>query len=443
LDRPPAHQLTAALERLRADAAAIAAAAVAGVSPRVLMPTALADLASSLPTVPPVHVLAVGKAAVAMFEAFGAVAPWAIAEAVVIGPHRPADWTGRHGFIAGGHPLANAGSVEGGQRALALAAAVPSDGTLICLLSGGASALMAAPMAGLSLATKQRVVAQVMKAGGDIRALNAVRKHLSAVKGGRLAAACAGAVTTLAISDVIGDDLSVIGSGPCVPDASTWDEAFEVLRRFTGSAAPDPDVLALAEAGRAGRIADTPKWGDARLARSNARVIGGRNEAMAAAAARAAALGYTPVVIPDAVAGEARSSALAWWRDVRERLAAAEGPLAIVSSGETTVTVRGPGRGGRNQEFALALVDALQDTPRPAALISIGTDGIDGPTDAAGAVVDPCSAERARAGGLGAPGDYLERNDSYVFFEALGDLVRPGPSDTNVGDIQVLVARRD
>lgn len=443
MDRPPAHQLTAALERLRADAAAIAAAAVAGVSPRVLVPQALADLATSFPTVPALHVLAVGKAAVAMFEAFRAVAPWPIAEAVVIGPHRPADWSGPHAFIAGGHPLANAGSVAGGQRALALAAAVPGDGALICLLSGGASALMAAPMAGLLLAAKQRVVAQVMKAGGDIRALNAVRKHLSAVKGGRLAAACAGAVTTLAISDVIGDDLSVIGSGPCVPDASTWADACDVLRRFTGGAPPDPDVLALADAGRAGRIADTPKPGDARLARCSARVIGGRVEAMAAAAARAAALGYGPVVIPDAVAGEARASAQAWWRDARQRLAASDGPLAIVSSGETTVTVRGPGRGGRNQEFALALVDALQDAPRAVALVSIGTDGIDGPTDAAGAVVDPCSASRAHARGLDAPEAYLDRNDSYAFFAALGDLVRPGPSDTNVGDIQVLVARRD
>ncbi len=443
MDRPPAHQLSGALARLRAEAAAIASAGVAGVSPHVLVPNALATLARPLATVPSVRVLAVGKAAVAMFEAFRRAAPCAITEALVIGPHRPAGWTGPAAFIAGGHPLATAGSAAGGQRALTLAAAVPGDGMLVCLLSGGASALMAAPMAGLSLATKQRVVAQVMKAGGDIRALNAVRKHLSAVKGGRLAAACAGAVTTLAISDVIGDDLSVIGSGPCVPDASTWDDARDVLLRFTGGAAPDPDVLALTDAGRAGRIADTPKPGDARLARSSARVIGGRAEAMAAAAACAAALGYQPVVIPEAVAGEARASAQTWWREMRQRLADAGGPLAIVSSGETTVTVRGQGRGGRNQEFALALVDALQDAPRAVALVSIGTDGIDGPTDAAGAFVDPTSAARARAAGLAAPADYLDRNDSYVFFEALDDLARPGPSDTNVGDIQVLVARRD
>ena len=443
MDRPPAHQLTAALARLRADAAAIAAAAVAGVSPRVLVPAALPQLAAFLSSRPTLRVLAVGKAAAAMFEAFRAAVPRPIVEAVVIGQHRPAHWPGPQTFITGGHPLANAGSVEGGQRALALAAAVPRDGALICLLSGGASALMAAPMAGLSLATKQRVVAQVMKAGGDIRALNAVRKHLSAVKGGRLAAACAGAVTTLAISDVIGDDLSVIGSGPCVPDASTWDDALDVLRTFTGTTPPDPDVLALAEAGRAGRIADTPKPGDPRLARSTAQVIGGREQAMAAAAAGAAALGYVPVVIAEAVAGEARAAAEVWWRDVRARLASAEGPVAIVSSGETTVTVRGPGRGGRNQEFALALVGALQDTPRAAALVSIGTDGIDGPTDAAGAVVDPGSAARARAAGLAVPSDYLDRNDSYAFFAALGDLARPGPSDTNVGDIQVLVAQRD
>ncbi len=421
----------------------MAASAVAAVSPHVLVPEAMAGLGAALEPAPrAVHVLAAGKAAAAMFESFLRVTPLPLARAVIIGPRRPAGWPAAHPFVEGGHPLANDGSLEGGRAALALAATVPADGCLICLLSGGASALMAAPMPGLTLAGKQRVVAQVMKGGGDITALNAVRKHLSAVKGGRLAAACAGATITLAISDVIGDDLSVIGSGPGVADSSTWGVALEVLRQFTGAAPADSDAIALAEAGCAGLIPETPKPGDPRLARASARVIGGRAQAMAAAASRAAALGYTPIVVAAPVAGEARASALDWWRDVRARVEAAGGRVAVVSSGETTVTVRGSGRGGRNQEFALALVPAMSTAPWPAALVSIGTDGIDGPTDAAGAIVDPTSASRAAARALDVPADYLERNDSYAFFAALGDLLVPGPSDTNVGDIQVLLTAR-
>ena len=402
------------------------------------------DLRTAIAPAPrALHVLAVGKAGAAMFGAFQDESPRPIAGAVAIGPRRPDGWGAAHMFVEGGHPLASEGSVEGGRLALALAAAVPEDGCLVCLLSGGASALMAAPMPGLTLATKQRIVAQVMRAGGDIRALNAVRKHLSAVKGGRLAAACAGRVVTLAISDVIGDDLSVIGSGPCVADGSTWDDVLDVLRRFTGDGVPDADVCALAEAGRAGRVADTPKPGDARLARSTARVIGGRAQAMAGAAAQAARLGYAPVVIDAAVAGEARGSARAWWREANERIAGVTGRVAVVSSGETTVTVRGVGRGGRNQEFGLSLVEPLSAAQIPTIVVSIGTDGVDGPTDAAGAIVDSSSAARATALGLDTPDAYLACNDSYAFFDALGDLVRTGPSDTNVGDIQVLLMRRD
>ncbi len=443
MDRPSSYQLTGSLERLRADAAVIAAAAVAGVTPHVLVPAAVASLAElQLPTAHRLHVLALGKAAAAMFLAFRAVAPGPVAQALVIGPHRPADWPDGVPFVEGGHPLATEGSLEGGRQALALARRVPEDGCLVCLLSGGASALMAAPMPGLSMAAKQRVVAQVMRGGGDITALNAVRKHLSAVKGGRLAAACPGRVVTLAISDVIGDDLSVIGSGPCVADGSTWEDARDAVRRFAADAPPDAEVLALIDAGRAGLLADTPKPDDPRLRRATARVIGGRREAMAAAAAAAAALGYAPVVIDSPVFGEARAAAAAWWRDVQTRLAHVHTPAAFVSSGETTVTVRGQGRGGRNQEFALALVEPLGVATHEMAVVSVGTDGIDGPTDAAGAVVDSSTHARALRLDLDRPAVYLDRNDSYAFLDAVGDLVRTGPSDTNVGDIQVLLGNR-
>ncbi len=442
MDRPPPHQLTDGLQRLRSDAAGIVASAVAAVSPRALVPPALRDASEVLASRgTPVSVLAVGKAGAAMFAALAGVTDVTLADSLVIGPRRPAVWDDRHPFVVGGHPFADAGSIAGGSAALALARRVPADGCLLCLLSGGASALMASPAPGLTLAAKQAVVAMVMKGGGDIRALNAVRKHLSAIKGGRLAAACPGRVVTLAISDVIGDDLSVIGSGPGVPDTSTWEDAHAAVRRFSGDHAPDASVAALLDAGRAGLIEDTPKPGDPRLARAVARVIGGRRVAMDAAAAAAGRLGYHPIVVSAPVSGEARLAAQDWWREASARLAHTSVPTALVSSGETTVTVRGAGRGGRNQEFAVALVDGLDAAAQPMVVASIGTDGVDGPTDAAGALVDNGSASRARAKGLEPPAAWLERNDSYPFLEATGDLICTGASDTNVGDIQVLLMR--
>jgi glycerate-2-kinase len=277
-----------------------------------------------------------------------------------------------------------------------------------------------------------------MTSGADITALNAVRKHLSAVKGGRLASACAGRMITLAISDVVGDDLGVIGSGPGVPDASTWADALEVLRRF-GGAGHDAQVVARVEAGCRGELPETPKAGDPSMARASAHVIGGRLQAMRAAAAEGRALGYEVAVHDPAVTGEARIAARAWWAQTGARVGTPGRPLLIVSSGETTVRVTGPGRGGRNQEFALAAARPLADAPVAAALLSRGTDGVDGPTDAAGALVDGATLARADAAGLPTPDLVLDRNDSYPFFDALSDLVRTGPTGTNVGDLQLLL----
>jgi hydroxypyruvate reductase len=306
------------------------------------------------------------------------------------------------------------------------------------LLSGGASALMAAPGPGLSLALKQQTARTMMAAGAAITELNAVRKHLSAVKGGRLAAVCRGQVVTLAISDVVGDDLSVIGSGPAVPDASTWLDVRDALHAFGGVAAHDPAVLGLADAGCAGRIPETPKAGDPAMAGTLAHVIGGRREAMAGAAEAARGLGYDVVIDEAPILGEARDAAERWWQAVAAPVIATGRQVALVTSGETTVRVVGRGRGGRNQEFALAAASPLATLARPAVLASMGTDGIDGPTDAAGALADPTTLERARRAALD-PAAALADNDCFPFFAALGDLLRPGPTDTNVGDLQVLL----
>jgi hydroxypyruvate reductase len=340
---------------------------------------------------------------------------------------------------AGGHPVPTAASVEAGERALALAAARGPGEALIVLLSGGASALMAVPAPGITLEDKRATTAALLTNGADIGSMNAVRKHLSAIKGGGLAAATRATCRTLAISDVVGDDLSVIGSGPTVPDPTTFGEALGVLRRHGGLGAFSPRVVDYLERGALGQVPETPKPGDPRLALSSAFVIGSRADAMRGAADEAARRGYHVVVIPEALTGEAREAAHRHIERVRLLATSRDRPLCVVSSGETTVTVRGTGRGGRNQEFALAAARGLASLAPGVVCASVGTDGIDGPTQAAGAVADGETVSRAARSGLPPVEDYLQRNDATGFFEALGDLLVTGPTGTNVGDLQVLL----
>jgi hydroxypyruvate reductase len=280
-----------------------------------------------------------------------------------------------------------------------------------------------------------------MHEGADIHALNTVRKHLSAIKGGRLAAACAGTTVTLAVSDVIGDDPAVIGSGPGVGDPTTWHDAAALVDRFGGAAHPER-VRALMARGAAGRIEDTPKPGDRTLSRSNVHVIAGRQDAVAGARRAAEQLGYSVVVFADPIAGEARVASRIWLDRVRVAAAQTGRPLCVLSAGETTVRVSGTGTGGRNQEFVLALVDLLAESDGTI-VASVGTDGIDGPTDAAGALADSSTLSRARDRRLRPPDDYLADNNAYEFFSALDDLLQLGRTDTNVGDLQLCLVTND
>jgi glycerate 2-kinase len=340
--------------------------------------------------------------------------------------------------IAGGHPIPSAGSEAAGRKALDLARSLSPDDYLLVLLSGGASALMAVPADGLTLDEKRAATQQLLRAGADIHALNTVRKHLSAIKGGQLAAATRAAMDVLVISDVVGDDLSVIASGPTVPDASGFADALEIVRRFGGdSSYPHAVVRRLVE-GAAGRLPETPKPGDARLERVRTRIIGSRRDAMAGAAEAAAARGYHVVRLDDPVVGEARTAAASHVRAIAALAGTARRPACVISSGETTVHVTGRGRGGRNQEFALAAAPLLDPLGSAAALASAGTDGIDGSTPAAGAYVDSTTLARAAANGL-APDRFLSDNDSHAFFAAIGDLIHTGPTGTNVGDLQVFL----
>lgn len=385
----------------------------------------------------PLHVIAAGKAAAAMAAAFTSLPHLAIRQAMAVGTHSHAGLPANVEWIEAGHPYPDARSEMAGNRALAIGQGVHSGEALVILLSGGASALMAAPIEGLSLEDKINTTRLMMTSGADIHALNTVRRHLSKVKGGRLAAACVGTTITLAISDVVGDDLNAIGSGPGVPDETTWSDALMAIERF-GGPAHSAKVMAIIRAGVDGKIADTPKSGHPTLSRAKARVIGSRVDAMEGARAAAVARGYHAITMPDPVTGEARDVAREWLKRARAMAAQAGRPACVISSGETTVRVTGTGKGGRNLEFALSLAEPMSQI-RGLTFASIGTDGIDGSSGVAGAIVDSHTLARATAAGLNTPADYLSANDSFAFFAPLDDVVRLGRTDTNVGDLQVLL----
>jgi glycerate-2-kinase len=385
------------------------------------------------------RVVCAGKAATALASAVDRLCGSRIRAGLIVGTPMPGGLIAPFELVPGSHPVPGPDSERAGRRALQLARSLDPDETLLVLLSGGASAMMAVPADGISLDDKRRTTARLLKAGADIVALNTVRKHLSGIKGGQLAAAARGASTTFAISDVVGDDLSVIASGPTVPDDTTFDDALRVLIRFGGTDGYPPAVVARLEAGRRGEVPETPKPGDPRLVRAQSRVIGSRREAMTGAVREAESLGYQVLRLDDAVVGEARTAAVSHFREVMARAAGAPRPACFVSSGETTVRVTGRGKGGRNQEFALALAPLLASSMSPAAAASAGTDGIDGPTDAAGGLVDSSTMERGRLAGLASPDRFLAENDAYAYLQALGDLIQTGPTGTNVGDLQVVV----
>jgi glycerate 2-kinase len=386
------------------------------------------------------RVIAVGKAAPFMADTFAKLAGDRIRDGIVIGTHLPIRLPERLEWIPSSHPLPDARSVAAGRRAIEVAQGTDPDDTLVVLLSGGASALMAVPAGALTLEDKRTAVNALLKAGADITALNTVRKHLSAVKGGRLAAAAPGPTVCLAISDVVGDDLSVIGSGPTVPDPSTYTDAWNYIDRFGVEGLITQAARDYLRAGQEGTIAETPKAGDLRFARSVTRVIGGRFNAMQGAAETARALGYDVVLDEAAVVGDARTMGPVVLDRARGLAAGRTRPTAVIASGETTVKVVGTGRGGRNQEIALSVARALANEPAAMALGSFGTDGIDGPTDAAGAYSDTTTIARAMQHALDADA-FLADNNAYAFFQRIDDLIVTGPSTTNVGDLQVVLFR--
>jgi glycerate-2-kinase len=380
-----------------------------------------------------VRCLAVGKAAGGMAAH---AQPWGpFAEALVVAPHE-VDVPG-FACIVGGHPVPDAGSLAAGERALALARACGPDDLLVLLLSGGASALCESPL--VPLADLQRATGLLLGAGAPIEEVNAVRRHLSRVKGGRLAEACRGEVLLLAISDVEPGDLASLGSGPASADASTFQDALDACARHGVLDALPVSVRDVLDAGARGKVPETLKPGDPALARVSAHVLADNDTALRAAAVEAARLGYDTRLLRGWLRGEARERGRELAEAAREVARGSGRPVALLAGGETVVRVVGHGLGGRNQELALAAMEGL--SAHDAVLAALGTDGRDGPTDAAGAIVDGRSFARARALGLDAQA-HLEENDSHAVFEALGDLVHTGPTGTNVRDVVVVLVAR-
>jgi glycerate 2-kinase len=427
------------LARLRDEARAIAAAGVEAVDAGRRLRPALEAWLAARPGRGGVRVVAAGKAAGVMMRT-ALDAGLMVERGLIASTHGRSDWPASIATIAAGHPIPTEASEAAGRAALDLARAA-ADESLVVLLSGGASALLCAPADGVTLADKQATTKLLLEAGASIDELNAVRKHLSAVKGGGLAAAARCEVVTFALSDVVGpvpDDAGVIGSGPTAPDASTWADALDVVTRRGVLAQLPGGVRARLESGARGEIPETPKPGDPRLARAMWHLIGSRLDAMDAARNAAIDRGFSTITIEAPIVGEARDAGPAFVARALEVSRRLPRPVCVVGAGETTVRVVGRGRGGRNQEMALAVASTLAALREPAAFLSQGTDGVDGPTDAAGGLVDTTTLARAQAAGVD-PAASLADNDAYHALGRLDDLVRTGPTDTNVGDLQVLV----
>ena len=340
-------------------------------------------------------------------------------------------------ILEAGHPVPDEQGEAGARRIPDLVDNAGSGDLVIALISGGASALLVQPADGITLAEKQETTRLLLASGAGIHEINAVRKHLSQIKGGQLARRAAPArVLALLLSDVIGDDLDVIGSGPAAPDASTFADALGVLDRFGLRGRVPGAVRDRLERGARLEIADTPKPGDPLFKRVQNLVVGSNALAVREAASAARSLGYRPLVLTTSLDGEAREQArmlVAIAREARQTGRPGKPPLCLLAGGETVVTLRGDGKGGRNQEFALAAALAAQGMPG-ICLLAGGTDGTDGPTDAAGAIVTGGTVAKGASLGLSAE-ESLAANDSYSYFAHTGELLRTGPTGTNVMDL--------
>ncbi|MEZ4700757.1 MAG: DUF4147 domain-containing protein [Rhodothermales bacterium] len=432
-------------EQIVTDARAIFKAAVRGVQADVLMerldwPALLGRPAEAFRRI---VVVGMGKAAMAMASVAEAHFGERVAEGVVVVPHGyastlpyPFRTPRRIETLEAGHPVPDEASADAAYAILDHATRCGEEDLLIVLISGGGTALTTAFAESIPADEGRHVIRMLLESGADIAEMNAVRKKLSVLGGGRLAQAAAPArVLALAISDVPGDDLTVIASGPTVPDDSTFAGAIDILKRYDLWERVADSVQRHLEAGAEGAIPETPRAGDPIFERTQTMLIGRNRDAIASACLEATSRGYRVSIVDRPVTGEARKVGEGLVADL-DRHATDDAPHCVLWGGETTVKVVGRGRGGRNQELALGAALALEGRKRPVLLLSAGTDGVDGPTDAAGAWVTTYTAEAARHHRLD-PVAHLDNNDTFPFFERMNALLQPGPTHTNVMDVMI------
>ena len=344
-------------------------------------------------------------------------------------------------LIEAGHPIPDDSGRRGADLIKGIAANAGGNDLLLCLISGGGSALLPLPASGLTLKDKQDTIKVLLSCGASIHEINTIRKHVSLVKGGKLAqAAYPATLVSLILSDVVGDDLDVIASGPTVPDTTTFSDCMEIFDTYDILKQLPETVAHHIKAGFAGSVPETPKTGDAAFKKTQNVIIGSNIEAITAAKQTAERLGYNTLILSSMIEGETRQVAHVHGAIAREILKTGHplsAPACIISGGETTVTLTGKGSGGRNQEFSLAAAIDIAGKEK-IVVLSAGTDGTDGPTDAAGAFADTTTLSRAEALNLD-PRDFLSNNDAYNFFEKLGDLLKTGPTRTNVMDLRIVL----
>ena len=388
-----------------------------------------------------IYVVGGGKAGGSMAQALEGVLGKYITSGIINVPYGLGRSSGIVELHETSHPVPDEAGVEGTRRMMAIAEKAEEDDLLICLISGGGSSLMPLPSEGLSLNDKQELTKTLLKSGAAISEINAVRKHLSAFKGGWLARkAFPATILNLILSDVVGDPLDSIASGPTVPDLSTFKDAINVIKKHGLWADAPSDVRKVLTEGTRGQIEETPKPGDEAFRKVCSIVIGNNRTASLGALDYLKSKGLNALLLSTSLEGEAKYlgpilASVA--REIGVSGNPVRKPSGIVAGGETTVAVKGRGVGGRNQELALSAATKISGI-KGCVVASMSTDGVDGPNDAAGAIVDCCTLQRAKELGL-APEKFLERNDSYRFFSKLGDLIFTGPTTTNVNDVSVIV----
>lgn len=388
-----------------------------------------------------IYVVGAGKASASMAAALEGILEDRISAGLVSVKYGHVADIKRVKLVEAGHPIPDGAGLEAARAILDLVREARKDDLVIALISGGGSALLPFPVEGVSLEEKQKLTRLLLSCGATIREINAVRKHLSRIKGGQLARTAFPAKTlALILSDIVGDPLDAIASGPTVPDPTTFVEAWAIIEKYGLYGKAPASILGHLRRGLQGWLSETPKPDDPAFQRVVNLIVGSNIQALLAAKAEAEALGFHALILSSSIEGEAKEVAKvhgAIAREVRRTGNPFPPPACLLSGGETTVTVKGRGVGGRNQEFVLAAAIEIEGLPSTI-IFSAGTDGSDGPTDAAGAVASGETIPRARALGLD-PFRYLEENDSYRFFQQLGDLIITGPTNTNVMDLRLIL----